>query len=444
MNIPHIIEQKRDGARHSREQLEYLVLGYVAGKVPDYQVAAWLMAVYWRGMDGPETTMLTEIMAASGDQLDLSSLSRTVDKHSTGGVGDKTSLVLGPMLAACGLTVAKMSGRGLAHTGGTIDKLESIPGWRSELSDEQFLRQAKEIGLVLVGQSKNLAPADGLFYALRDVTATVPSIPLIASSIMSKKLAAGAKTIVLDVKVGAGAFMNTLALGRELARRMVEIGEGAGRRVRAILTDMDAPLGCMAGNALEVREALATLRGEGPDDLRDLCLVLAEEALLAEGVTLAEAQALPRQVLASGQALEKFRAFVAAQGGDPRCADDPTVLEVAGEQLIARAAQDGLLERLDALSVGRAVLALGGGRTRKGEAIDFGVGVELHAKPGQVLRAGQPVATLYHRAGRGLEQAQALMTSGVVIGPGETAQPAPPLVLERLELAATPNSGGGA
>ena len=256
LHVPDLIQKKRDGSEHSRAELDALIGGYTRGEVPDYQMSAWLMSVYFRGLSAQETGDLTLSMAHSGELLDLSSLSHTVDKHSTGGVGDKTSLVLTPMLAALGLTVAKMSGRGLAHTGGTIDKLESIPGWRSELSDEAFLRQAREVGLALVGQSKNLAPADGLLYALRDVTATVDCLPLIASSIMSKKLASGAQSIVLDVKVGAGAFMKTLADGEALARAMVEIGRHAGRRVRAVLTDMQAPLGRMAGNSLEVQEAL--------------------------------------------------------------------------------------------------------------------------------------------------------------------------------------------
>jgi pyrimidine-nucleoside phosphorylase/thymidine phosphorylase len=431
MTVPEIIEKKREGGAHSRAELEALILGFVAGRVPDYQVAAWLMAVFLRGMTAEETALLTQVMAESGDQLDLSSLPLTTDKHSTGGVGDKTSLVLTPMLAACGLTVAKMSGRGLAHTGGTIDKLESIPGWNPELEEDAFLRQAREIGLVLVGQSKNLAPADGLLYALRDVTATVPSIPLIASSIMSKKLASGSKTIVLDVKVGAGAFMKTLPQARELAQAMLEIGKRSARNTRAVITDMDAPLGRLAGNALEVKEALETLHGRGAADLRDLCLALAEEALLAEGESPEDARRKPLEALESGRALEKFRAFVAAQGGDPTYVDDPNRLQIASGREVIAAAQDGYLERLDALSVGRAVLALGGGRERKGEAIDHGVGVEWHAGIGDAVRAGSPVMTLYHRDGKGLEAAQAHLEHAVTIS--SQAVPRPALVLDRLE-----------
>jgi pyrimidine-nucleoside phosphorylase len=430
MTVPEIIERKRDGHEHSREEIEALILPFVQGKVPDYQIAAWLMAVFLRGMTPAETAALTEVMAASGEQMDLSGLSRTVDKHSTGGVGDKTSLVLAPILAACGFTVAKMSGRGLAHTGGTIDKLESIPGWRSELAHDEFLRQAREIGLVLVGQSKNLAPADGLLYALRDVTATVPSVPLIASSIMSKKLAAGSEVIVLDVKVGAGAFMPTLEKARELAQAMVDIGTRAGRKVRAVLTDMEAPLGRMAGNALEVREAIETLMGRGPEDLRDLCLALAAEALLAEGMSEYEAETLPRQALESGEALEKLAAFVGAQGGDERYVRDPARLPVAKDREDLPAPSDGYLSRVDALSVGRAVLALGGGRLRKGESIDHAVGIELHSKPGDHVKEGQPLLTVHHSSGHRLPEVRALLSSAVRLSPSPVE--AKPLILERL------------
>jgi pyrimidine-nucleoside phosphorylase len=429
MTIPEIIEIKRNGGTHNRTQLEQLILGYVAKTVPDYQISAWLMAVFLRGMSAEETTLLTQVMAASGEQLDLSSLPRTTDKHSTGGVGDKTSLVLTPMLAACGVTVAKMSGRGLAHTGGTIDKLESIPGWSPQLEEAQFLQQAKDIGLVLVGQSKNLAPADGLLYALRDVTATVPSIPLIASSIMSKKLASGAKTIVLDVKVGAGAFMKTLDDAKALALAMLEIGRLAGRNTRAILTDMETPLGSMMGNTLEVQEAIATLRGQGADDLRQLCLALAEETLLAEGFSSEDALELPQKALESGAALGKFRAFVAAQGGDPSFVDNPEKFNIAAGRFTVTATQNGFLERLDALAVGKAVLALGGGREQKHEGIDHSVGVEIHKKPGQAIQAGAPLATIYHNQ-KGLAVAQHLLENAFFIVQHKVDVPA--LILERL------------
>lgn len=430
LHIPDLIAKKRDGGTHTREELEALVLGFTRGEVPDYQVSAWLMAVFLKGMTAPETADLTLVMAQSGDQMNLGDLPRTVDKHSTGGVGDKTSLILTPMLAALGLTVAKMSGRGLAHTGGTIDKLESIPGWTSELSEEQFIKQAREIGLSLVGQSKDLAPADGKLYALRDVTATVACLPLIASSIMSKKLASGAQTIVLDVKVGAGAFMPTLEAGRNLARAMVDIGTHSGRQVRAVLTDMDTPLGHMAGNSLEVLEALETLRGHGPHDLTELCVALAVEALAAYGEDPATAEARARATLHDGSALAKFRTFVAAQGGDPTYVDDPSKFDVAPGRAEITAAQSGFIDRIDALSVGRAVLVLGGGRERKGEAIDHGVGVELVKKPGEAVQAGDVVMRLYHRDGRGLDTALKLLSEGLSIS--AVAPQIHPLILDRV------------
>ena len=429
MRIPDLIALKRDGGEHSSADLEQLVLGFTRGEVPDYQISAWLMAVFLKGMTARETAYLTLAMARSGDMFDLSSLSHTVDKHSTGGVGDKTSLVLTPMLAALGLTVAKMSGRGLAHTGGTIDKLESIPGWNPELSEDAFLSQAGALGLALVGQSKNLAPADGLLYALRDVTATVESIPLIASSIMSKKLAAGAHTIVLDVKVGGGAFMKTLEQAKVLARAMVDIGRESGRNVRALLTDMETPLGFAAGNALEVREALATLRGEGPADLLELCLELAREALLAFGFSEEDAQIKPLETIKSGAALARFRAFIEAQGGDPSYVDSPEKLEVGPQTLELKAQTTGFLERIDALGVGQAVLVLGGGREQKGEAIDHRVGVEIFKKPGDAVLTGELLARIHHNE-RGLEQARELIESGLTFS--NTPVKVKPLVLERV------------
>ena len=430
MNVPDLIRKKRDGEPHSRAELEALILGYTRGDVPDYQISAWLMAVYLKGMTPQETADLTMVMAESGDLMDLGDLPRTVDKHSTGGVGDKTSLILTPMLAALDLTVAKMSGRGLAHTGGTIDKLESIPGWTSELEEERFIAQARDIGLSLVGQSKDLAPADGKLYALRDVTATVDCLPLIASSIMSKKLASGAHTVVLDVKVGAGAFMRTLDDGRGLARAMVDIGTRAGRQVRAVLTDMDTPLGHMAGNSLEVLEALDTLRGHGPHDLTELCVALAVEALAAQGEDAAQAEARARATLYDGSALAKFRAFIAAQGGDATYVDDVSKFDVAPGRADVTAPTPGFVDRIDALSVGRAVLALGGGRERKGEAIDHGVGVELVKKPGEAVQAGEVIMRVYHRDGRGLDTATTLLADGLSIS---AQAPTPdPLILDHV------------
>jgi pyrimidine-nucleoside phosphorylase len=417
-----VILAKRNGERHSREVLQEFLNGYVAGDVPDYQVAAWLMAVCFRGMDERETADLTEVMAASGDVLDLSELPYTVDKHSTGGVGDKTSLVLAPLLAEAGATVAKMSGRGLGHTGGTVDKLESIPGFHSELSDEEFLEQAKRIGVVVSGQSKDMAPADGLLYALRDATGTVESLPLIASSIMSKKLAGGAKAIVLDVKVGSGAFLRTREQARELAAIMIGIGRHSGRRVRALLTAMEQPLGNAVGNAVEVQEAARCLRGEGPDDLSELCLALAGQVLSAAGL-----DGSPRrlsELLTSGRAHARFKNWIAAQGGDPEAVDR---LELAPGREVVRAQRPGLLSALDALALGRAVGVLGGGRSRKGDQVDHGVGALLHAKVGDELAAGDPVVTLLHRDSRGLEEAGRMVEAAITIADFAAA---PELVLE--------------
>jgi len=414
---------KREGSEHSEADLEALVRGYVAGDVPDYQMAAWLMAVCFQGMTERETARLTLAMAHSGEVLDLRDLPHTVDKHSTGGVGDKTTLVLAPLLAAMGGTVAKMSGRGLGHTGGTVDKLESIPGFRTELDEDAFLRQAREVGVVVTGQSKDLAPADGMMYALRDATGTVASLPLIASSIMSKKLAGGADAIVLDVKVGSGAFMKTLADARALAETMVAIGEHAGRQVRAVLTNMTEPLGLAVGNAVEVEEAAACLRGEGPEDLLDLCLTLAERVLDASGLP-ADRAAL-QDAVDSGRAHERFERWISAQGGDPSAVRH---LELAPDTWHLRAPADGVVCRLDALAVGRAVGALGGGRSRKGDAVDAGVGVILQAKVGHAVARGDAIATVLHRNGKGLDVAKALLEGAVTVS---DAAEAAPLILDR-------------
>ncbi len=409
---------KRAGQEHTEADLGALVHGFVAGDVPDYQMSAWLMAVCFQGMTERETAWLTMAMARSGDVLDLSGLPHTVDKHSTGGVGDKTTLVLAPLLAVMGGTVAKMSGRGLGHTGGTIDKLESIPGFRTELDEEAFLRQARDIGVVVTGQSKDLAPADGMMYGLRDATGTVASLPLIASSVMSKKLAGGAHAIVLDVKVGSGAFMKTLEDARALARTMVSIGEHAGREVRAVLTNMAEPLGHAVGNAVEVEEAAACLRGEGPDDLLELCLTLAERVLDASGLPASRAEL--RSAVTSGRAHERFERWISAQGGDPGAIGR---LERAPDSWRLLAHESGVVSRLDALSIGRAVGALGGGRSRKGDAIDPGVGVVLHAKIGTPVSRGDAIATVLHRGGKGLDVATSLLEGAVAVA--ETAAPEP-------------------
>jgi pyrimidine-nucleoside phosphorylase/thymidine phosphorylase len=424
MRLPDFIQAKRDGRAHGEAALRAFVDGVAAGEVPDYQAAAWLMAVYFQGLSDDETARLTEAMADSGDRLDLSGLHHTVDKHSTGGVGDKTTLVLAPLLAAHGATVAKVSGRGLGHTGGTIDKLESLPGYRASLSEEAFLRQAREVGIVVAGQTAELAPADGVLYALRDATATVESLPLIAASVMSKKLAGGASAIVLDVKVGRGAFMRDRAHGRELGRLMRAIGRRSGREVRVVLSGMEQPLGRAVGNALEVREAMDALDGGGPADLRELVVTLACQVLDASGLP-SEPEAVVA-ALDDGRARSRFERWVEAQGGD---LDATEALALAPGRAELAAPADGVLAELDALAVGRAVKLLGGGRTRKGEAVDLGVGVELHAKVGDPVRRGEPVATLVHRDGRGLEDARAELERAVRVAEHGDA---PPLVLEVL------------
>ncbi len=401
MRATDIIARKRDGEELSTEEIRWFVAGYTADTIPDYQAAAWLMAVYLRGMSRRETFDLTVAMAESGDQLDLSPvIPYAVDKHSTGGVGDKVTLVVLPLVAAAGVPVAKMSGRGLGFSGGTLDKLESIPGYRVKLSDDEFLRQVREHGIVLGGQTKSLAPADGKFYALRDVTATVSSLPLIASSIMSKKLAAGANAIVLDVKVGAGAFMREVEEARALAQIMVDIGVSAGRQMVALLSDMDQPLGEAVGNALEVREAVETLRGGGPADLREHGLTIAAH-MLRLGRQDTASDGLERALddlgalLASGAGLNKLRELVEAQGGDVRAIDDPNLLPQAHLHEVISAPRGGWVARVDALRVAQATLELGAGREKKEDPIDPAVGVVAHCKVGDRIEAGAPVFTIH-------------------------------------------------
>ncbi len=396
MNAYDLIARKRDGGTHDAAEIAWLIDSFVAGRLPDYQMAAWLMAAYLRGLDGAETLALTMSMTASGQMIDLAGLPRpVVDKHSTGGVGDKTTLVLAPLVAACGLPVAKMSGRGLGHTGGTLDKLESIPGVRVDLSPDEFRAQVARIGLAVVAQSAEVVPADRLLYALRDVTATVDALPLIASSIMCKKLAAGADAIVLDVKTGGGAFMRDTSAAIELARVMVEIGRGAGRRMAALVTDMDGPLGYAIGNALEVREAVDTLRGHGPADFTTLCLELAGRMLLLGDKVSAAAEgvARARAALDDGAALRTFQELIAAQGGPAdfvgaELPKAPLRIEVA-------APVDGYVRRVDALTLGVLARALGAGRATKDDVIDPAVGLVAHRKAGDRVRGGQPLATLH-------------------------------------------------
>ena len=426
MRALELIAQKRDGHPHSGKDIDAFIHGYTHGDIPDYQVSAWLMAVYLRGLSAQETADLTLAMARSGDMLDLSMFEHAVDKHSTGGVGDKTSLVLAPLLAACGATVAKMSGRGLGHTGGTVDKLESIPGFNVNIDDDAFLRQARDVGVVICGQNKALAPADGLLYALRDATNTVASLPLIASSIMSKKLAGGARAIILDVKVGEGAFMKNVADARALARAMIDIGHKAGKSVRAKLTRMSEPLGQAVGNALEVQEAIRCLRGEhdGIHDLRDVVVALAGDLLEQSGIPKSANDL--HTLLRDGTAYTHFERWIAAQGGDVSRLD---ALELA-EPHVIEASQTGYIANLDALAVGDAVKVLGGGRQQKSNAIDTGVGVMLHAKVGDGCEAGQPLMTVYHRGERGLADAVKVLEHAVALSTDPIS--APPLILESV------------
>lgn len=424
MRMNDLILKKRDGAELSAAEIEFLIRGYVDGAIPDYQVAAWLMAVYFRGMSFAEMAALTSAMVASGEVCDLTAIPGTkVDKHSTGGVGDKTTLVLAPLVAACGVPVAKMSGRGLGHTGGTIDKLESIPGFRTDLTLEEIVAQVREVGLAVVAQTGNLTPADRLLYALRDVTATVDSIPLIASSVMSKKIASGADAVLLDVKTGRGAFMQNEEDAVRLARAMVQIGRRHGRRTVALVTGMDQPLGRAVGNALEVREAIAVLAGDqGVPDLRDLCRRLAAHMVFLGGRadSLEQAREQVENALESGAALAKLRAWVRAQGGDASVVDDPDLLPAASFRREVTAAAAGFVHTVDARAVGRAVLVLGAGRTVKEAAVDPAVGLTLHRKVGDRVEPGALLATVHHN-GTGAEEAAALVRDAYVLAPEKRA-----------------------
>ena len=389
MQVLEVIGRKRDGGEHTAEEIEFLLSGYVRGEIPDYQMAAWLMAVCIRGMTRAETLALTHAMVASGEVLDLSGIEGVkVDKHSTGGVGDKVTLIAAPLAAACGVKVPKLSGRALAHTGGTLDKLESVPGLTVELEPAQFIRQVREIGIAVAAQSPHMVPADKMLYALRDVTATVPSIPLIASSVMSKKIAAGADAIVLDVKFGRGAFMPDVDAAVELASEMVQLGEGAGRRTVALVTAMDNPLGRSVGNALEVQEALDALAGKGDDELLQVSLVVAREMCW-----LAEVQTDPDEALRSGAGREMFLRMLAAQGGR---LDDG--LPVAPVQVPIASPGDGYVESIDALAVGLASLELGAGRVRKEDKVDHAAGLVIEAAVGAKVRAGDPLVTVHARS----------------------------------------------
>jgi pyrimidine-nucleoside phosphorylase len=393
-----LIEKKRDGHELSTEEINFIITGYTDGSIPDYQVSALTMAIFFKGMTEKERADLTMAMVESGDQIDLSQIEGIkVDKHSTGGVGDTTTLVLGPLVAALDVPIAKMSGRGLGHTGGTIDKLEAVKGFHVEIENEEFIDLVNKNKIAVIGQSGNLTPADKKLYSLRDVTATVDSIPLIASSIMSKKIAAGADAIVLDVKTGAGAFMKTLDDSRELAKAMVRIGNNVGRRTMAVISDMSQPLGYAIGNALEVKEAIDTLKGEGPEDLTELCLTLGSHMVyLAEKAgSLAEARTMLENVIKDGSALEKLKVFLSSQGGDASIVDDPGKMPQAKYVIELEAKEDGYVSEIIADEVGTAAMILGAGRATKESVIDLAVGLVLRKKIGDQVKKGESLVTIY-------------------------------------------------
>ncbi|MFP5108214.1 pyrimidine-nucleoside phosphorylase [Neobacillus sp. C211] len=398
MRMVDIIEKKRNGLELTNGEIQFLINGFTNGSIPDYQMSAFSMAVFFQGMSKEERVYLTEAMVNSGDQIDLSGIEGIkVDKHSTGGVGDTTTLVLAPLVASVGVPIAKMSGRGLGHTGGTIDKLESVKGFHVEITNDEFIRFVNKNKIAVIGQSANLTPADKKLYALRDVTATVDSIPLIASSIMSKKIAAGADAIVLDVKTGSGAFMKNLDDAKELAQTMVDIGNGVGRKTKAIISDMSQPLGFAVGNALEVKEAIDTLRGQGPEDLHELCLTLGSHmVVLAEkAADLQQAREMLEESIRNGKALQSFKTFLAAQGGDASVVDDPTKLPTAKYTIEVPALKTGCVAEITAEMIGIAAMMLGAGRITKESVIDLAVGVILHKKVGDFVQQGDALVTIH-------------------------------------------------
>jgi len=420
-----IIARKRDGHALTHEQLDFAVEGITSGAVPDYQASALLMAITLQGMTDEETASLTDAMVRSGDRVDLSGIPGIkVGKHSTGGVGDKVSIVLAPLAAACGVIVPKMSGRGLGHTGGTLDKLESIPGFRVDLTVAEFKEVVREVGACIIGQTARLAPADKRLYGLRDVTGTIDSIPLISSSIMSKKLAEGSNALVLDVKCGDGAFMRERAGAQALAESMVAIGHHAGVRTEAIITDMDTPLGAAVGHSLEIIESIDMLRGEGPGDLTAIITHVASRMLVLGGIESEPDAAAVRvgQALSSGRALETFARMIDRQGGDARVVENPALLPASPGRELLTATRSGFVTRLGAQAIGRAANALGAGRKRVGDAVDHAVGIVAMVKPGDAVREGQPLLVLHHRDGRGLSEALAACREAIAIG---DAAPAP-------------------
>ncbi|MDI5970153.1 thymidine phosphorylase [Streptomyces sp. SL13] len=424
MDVISVIRTKRDRGRLTDEQIDWVIDAYTRGEVADEQMSALAMAILLNGMDRAEIARWTAAMIASGERMDFAALPRpTADKHSTGGVGDKITLPLAPLVAACGAAVPQLSGRGLGHTGGTLDKLESIPGWRALLSNDEMMNVLRDVGAVICAAGDGLAPADKKLYALRDVTGTVEAIPLIASSIMSKKIAEGTGSLVLDVKVGSGAFMKNLDDARELASTMVGLGSDHGVRTVALLTDMSTPLGLTAGNALEVRESVEVLAGGGPADVVELTLALAREMLTAAGLPDAD----PERALKDGSAMDHWRRMITAQGGDP----DAT-LPVARERHVVTADASGVLTELDAYAVGVAAWRLGAGRARKEDPVQAGAGIELHAKPGDPVTAGQPLLTLHTDTPERFPYALQALAGGVTVGPAGTAFTPRPIVLDRI------------
>lgn len=429
----HVIAAKRDGYALSREEIAAFVRGATDGSWADYQLSAMLMAIFWRGMTPEETALYAEAMMRSGAVADLSGVPGIkVDKHSTGGVGDKLSIPLAPMVVACGVPVPMISGRGLGHSGGTLDKLESIPGFRTDLSLADYAAQVARIGCALIGQTKDLAPSDKKLYALRDVTATVECIPLICGSILAKKLAEGIDALVLDVKFGRGAFMKTLADARRLADALVQVGRANGKKVHALLTAMEQPLGRTVGNALEVAESIACLRGEGPADTMEVTCALGAHMLMLGGVAKdeADAHAQLRRAIASGAALAKFREIVAAQGGDVRTIDDPKLLPQAKWQVPLAAPQSGFVQDVDAMGVAMAALRLGAGRARAEDKVDPAVGISHLVKIGERVEAGAPLCVIHANDAQALAAAQTMLAGEITVG--ETAPPATPLIAEVL------------
>ncbi len=425
MNVPEFIRRKREGEALTPDEIKEFIDGYVAGNVPEYQVSAFLMAVFFKGMTPEEAAAFTRSMLESGDRFDLSDIEGPkVDKHSTGGVGDKVSMILAPLMAAADCIVPMVSGRGLGHTGGTLDKLDSIPGYKWNLNEKDFKKVLGKVGCAIIGQTDNFVPADKQLYSLRDVTATVESVPLICGSILSKKVASGVEALVMDVKCGSGAFMENEERANELARNLVEIGTALGKPVSAIITQMNQPLGIAVGNALEMRETIDILKGHGPSDAREITLVLCAEmlCLAKKAANPVEAHAKLSHLLDSGAALDKFKHWMEAQGGDPDIIDKPSLLEVSDETDVVEASRAGYVQSVMTRDIGVACNTLGGGRMKKTDEVDLTVGLLIHKKPGDKVEKGEPLATLHHRGGKGLEDAKKLTANAYRLGEAAPAE----------------------